>query len=271
MFCFEPISTMGLVRNQVVGGRNGYGAKLANVFSTEFTVQTCDGKNRRRSFWGSDIFGHRSTLEKSKWKNDENSSPFWDFKGPGRILLISWITGAVFQAPGMTSYRNFGPLKMVKSVYLNICQNVAFFQSHQVHTGLPEQHAGGRSHRFGSPASVVRQAIRWKASPKLWPARTEIGRNYCSPLFQKSALVVLGEILHVHHLQTGPGQVWYDQVGWWHRLAVVQARVWRGRVDIGHLVRRVFLRAAQIKGIWCASFDLWKITSTQHKSWFWSF
>eukprot|EP00931_Biecheleriopsis_adriatica_P072603 TRINITY_DN46_c1_g1_i1.p1 TRINITY_DN46_c1_g1~~TRINITY_DN46_c1_g1_i1.p1 ORF type:complete len:1267 (-),score=369.54 TRINITY_DN46_c1_g1_i1:40-3531(-) len=31
---------------KVVGGRNGYGAKLANVFSTEFTVETCDGKNR---------------------------------------------------------------------------------------------------------------------------------------------------------------------------------------------------------------------------------
>lgn len=31
---------------KVVGGRNGYGAKLANVFSTEFKVETCDGKNR---------------------------------------------------------------------------------------------------------------------------------------------------------------------------------------------------------------------------------
>ncbi|CAJ1384038.1 unnamed protein product, partial [Effrenium voratum] len=32
--------------SKVVGGRNGYGAKLANVFSTEFKVETCDGKNR---------------------------------------------------------------------------------------------------------------------------------------------------------------------------------------------------------------------------------
>ena len=31
---------------KVVGGRNGYGAKLANVFSTEFKVETCDGKSR---------------------------------------------------------------------------------------------------------------------------------------------------------------------------------------------------------------------------------
>jgi DNA topoisomerase-2 len=33
---------------QVTGGRNGYGAKLANIFSTKFTVETCDGKRRRR-------------------------------------------------------------------------------------------------------------------------------------------------------------------------------------------------------------------------------
>ena len=30
----------------MVGGRNGYGAKLANVFSTEFKVETCDGKSK---------------------------------------------------------------------------------------------------------------------------------------------------------------------------------------------------------------------------------
>lgn len=29
---------------QVTGGRNGYGAKLANIFSTEFVIETCDGK-----------------------------------------------------------------------------------------------------------------------------------------------------------------------------------------------------------------------------------
>lgn len=31
---------------KVVGGRNGYGAKLANVFSTEFTIETADGERR---------------------------------------------------------------------------------------------------------------------------------------------------------------------------------------------------------------------------------
>eukprot|EP00894_Picocystis_sp_ML_P000552 jgi/Pico_ML_1/51069/g2170.t1 len=29
---------------KVTGGRNGYGAKLTNIFSTEFTIETCDGQ-----------------------------------------------------------------------------------------------------------------------------------------------------------------------------------------------------------------------------------
>ncbi|GLC56369.1 hypothetical protein PLESTB_001097300 [Pleodorina starrii] len=33
---------------KITGGRNGYGAKLANIFSTEFTVETCDGSRQRR-------------------------------------------------------------------------------------------------------------------------------------------------------------------------------------------------------------------------------
>ena len=33
---------------QVTGGRNGYGAKLANIFSTEFVIETCDGSREKR-------------------------------------------------------------------------------------------------------------------------------------------------------------------------------------------------------------------------------
>ena len=33
---------------QVTGGRNGYGAKLANIFSSEFTIETCDGTRKRQ-------------------------------------------------------------------------------------------------------------------------------------------------------------------------------------------------------------------------------
>ena len=36
-------------QKKVTGGRNGYGAKLANIFSTEFTVETADSNERARS------------------------------------------------------------------------------------------------------------------------------------------------------------------------------------------------------------------------------
>ena len=32
----------------MTGGRNGYGAKLANIFSTEFVIETCDGSRQKR-------------------------------------------------------------------------------------------------------------------------------------------------------------------------------------------------------------------------------
>ena len=33
---------------KVTGGRNGYGAKLANIFSSEFVIETCDGARELR-------------------------------------------------------------------------------------------------------------------------------------------------------------------------------------------------------------------------------
>ena len=35
-------------QKKTTGGRNGYGAKLANIFSTEFTIETADGRRLRR-------------------------------------------------------------------------------------------------------------------------------------------------------------------------------------------------------------------------------
>ncbi|GBG92399.1 hypothetical protein CBR_g55332 [Chara braunii] len=35
-------------RKKTTGGRNGYGAKLTNIFSTEFVIETADGKRGRR-------------------------------------------------------------------------------------------------------------------------------------------------------------------------------------------------------------------------------
>lgn len=33
---------------KVTGGRNGYGAKLCNIFSTEFTLETADKENQKK-------------------------------------------------------------------------------------------------------------------------------------------------------------------------------------------------------------------------------
>jgi DNA topoisomerase II len=38
----DCIVDVKLMPPQVTGGRNGYGAKLCNIFSTEFTVETAD-------------------------------------------------------------------------------------------------------------------------------------------------------------------------------------------------------------------------------------
>ena len=35
-------------QKKITGGRNGYGAKLCNIFSTEFTVETADSQTGRK-------------------------------------------------------------------------------------------------------------------------------------------------------------------------------------------------------------------------------
>ena len=35
-------------QKKVTGGRNGYGAKLANIYSTEFVVETCDKGTKQK-------------------------------------------------------------------------------------------------------------------------------------------------------------------------------------------------------------------------------
>ena len=32
---------------KITGGRNGYGAKLANIYSSKFTIETSDSKNKK--------------------------------------------------------------------------------------------------------------------------------------------------------------------------------------------------------------------------------
>lgn len=40
-------STSYDIKGKIVGGKNGYGAKLANIFSTEFEVETVDSENKK--------------------------------------------------------------------------------------------------------------------------------------------------------------------------------------------------------------------------------
>lgn len=55
-----PLTALLSPASQVTGGRNGYGAKLANIFSTMFSVETADGSRLRR-------FKQTFTDNMSKW------------------------------------------------------------------------------------------------------------------------------------------------------------------------------------------------------------
>lgn len=53
------------------GGRNGYGAKLANVFATRFTVETCDGIKRYKQTWTTNM----STVGKPSIRTPASAKP----------------------------------------------------------------------------------------------------------------------------------------------------------------------------------------------------
>jgi hypothetical protein len=58
---------------QITGGRNGYGAKLANIFSTKFVVETCDGRRQRRFLQTfSNNMGTKSTPKITACKPSDN-------------------------------------------------------------------------------------------------------------------------------------------------------------------------------------------------------
>jgi DNA topoisomerase-2 len=59
---------------KIVGGKNGYGAKLANIFSTSFTVETRDPKSGKsyKQTW----LNHMSTCEKPHVKADKAQKGF---------------------------------------------------------------------------------------------------------------------------------------------------------------------------------------------------
>jgi len=68
---------------KVVGGRNGYGAKLANIFSTRFIVNCGDHDNRKelKIEWRKNMTEHSEPEIKSYTGKDYTSVEFYpDFK-----------------------------------------------------------------------------------------------------------------------------------------------------------------------------------------------
>ncbi|KAJ4785264.1 DNA topoisomerase 2 [Rhynchospora pubera] len=60
-------------QKKTTGGRNGYGAKLTNIFSTEFTIETADGKRQRKyKQVFSENMGKKSEPTITKCKQGEN-------------------------------------------------------------------------------------------------------------------------------------------------------------------------------------------------------
>ncbi|KAF3321549.1 DNA topoisomerase 2 [Carex littledalei] len=58
---------------KTTGGRNGYGAKLTNIFSTEFIIETADGKRKKKyKQVFSDNMGKKSEPTITKCKENEN-------------------------------------------------------------------------------------------------------------------------------------------------------------------------------------------------------
>lgn len=58
---------------KTTGGRNGYGAKLTNIFSTEFVIETADGRRQKRyKQVFSENMGKKSEPEINKCKKSEN-------------------------------------------------------------------------------------------------------------------------------------------------------------------------------------------------------
>lgn len=55
---------------RVTGGRNGYGVKCTNIYSTEFTVETCDGKKVYRQTWKRNMYEVGDPVIRAAGKRD---------------------------------------------------------------------------------------------------------------------------------------------------------------------------------------------------------
>ena len=55
---------------RVTGGRNGYGAKCTNIYSTEFSIETCDGKRVYAQTWRDNMYTVDTPIIRAATKKD---------------------------------------------------------------------------------------------------------------------------------------------------------------------------------------------------------
>merc|ERR1712100_463114 len=96
---------------KVTGGRNGYGAKLANIFSNEFTVETVDTNSKKKytQTWNENMYkAGKAKITKSSLKNGYTQITFHpDLKKFGMDSLdkdiIALMTKRVYDVAGCNS------------------------------------------------------------------------------------------------------------------------------------------------------------------------
>jgi DNA topoisomerase-2 len=105
---------------KTTGGRNGYGAKLANIFSTEFIVVCCDGQKKYTQKWTDNMTKAGKpkitslSSKKSSYTEVTFKPDFAKFNMPGLCLdddIVALFSKRVYDIAG-TSHKNL-------KVYLN--------------------------------------------------------------------------------------------------------------------------------------------------------
>ncbi|KAH3731657.1 DNA topoisomerase II [Pelomyxa schiedti] len=105
---------------KVTGGRNGYGAKLANIFSTEFSVETADGSNVYKQTWTENMgqIGTASIKKSSKeytkvvFKPDFPRFQMSDLDSDTLSLLYKRVYDVAGCNPGKKIYLNGDQIKI---------------------------------------------------------------------------------------------------------------------------------------------------------------
>lgn len=94
---------------KIVGGKNGYGAKIVNIFSNEFNVETCDsvtGQLYKQKFTNNMDVIHPPVIKKSKQKPYTKISWITDFKRFGidgfSDDMINFMNRRVYDIAGVT-------------------------------------------------------------------------------------------------------------------------------------------------------------------------